>query len=237
MRISLTDARKLGIKIPGEKAKRKTTPAVKDADGKPVTGKAKTRLRLADYGRSSLKFEIDLPADPQPKERPRTVINMGALISAFVEARGSVAKFKQLIGRGSDDNAPAGEKKKRPSISHTYTPKNTADYEDLILKHATVAMANAGLKPFECPVKTHVHLVFEGDPETWPTSPGDGDADNLEKAVLDALNNVVYIDDRLVVRSIRTKSCGPKPRLIVKVSPVSRGASAVRRLSSSSALG
>jgi Holliday junction resolvase RusA-like endonuclease len=84
-----------------------------------------------------------------------------------------------------------------------------------------VAMATARMKPFECPVKTHVHLVFKGDPDTWPTSPGDGDADNLEKAVLDALNKIVYADDRLVVRSIRTKSCGEKPRLIVKVSPAS----------------
>ncbi|MBY3433429.1 RusA family crossover junction endodeoxyribonuclease [Rhizobium laguerreae] len=133
-------------------------------------------------------------------------MNTGAVVGAFIEAKGNVGKFKELL---------AGR------MSHTYTPKNTANYEDIILQHATVAMATARLKPFECPVKTHVHLVFKGDPGEWPTSPGDGDADNLEKAVLDALNKVVYVDDRLVVRSIRTKSCGDKPRLIVKVSPAS----------------
>jgi Holliday junction resolvase RusA-like endonuclease len=226
MRISLSDAKKLGIKVPQDKAKvsGRASPA-KDGNvtsskaGRQSGGKARTRLPVGDYGRQVLRFEIDLPADPQPKERPRTVINMGALVSAFVEARGNVGRFKQLIGRGGDGAAPRDGK--RQSISHTYTPKNTAVYEDLIIKHATVAMAKAGLSPFEGPVKTHVHLVFKGEADTWPTSPGDGDADNLEKAVLDALNKVVYVDDRLVVRSIRTKSCGPVARLIVKVSPVS----------------
>lgn len=220
MRISVQQAKALGIQIPGaKKAARKPK-----AEGEPVVArpKGKNRAAVADYGTSVVRFEIDLPDDPQPKERPRTVVNVGGLIAAFVEARGSVAKFKELIGRSKDEGqGKGGEKKKRIPISHTYTPKNTADYEDLILKHATVAMAEARMKPFECPVKTHVHLVFKGDPETWPTSPGDGDADNLEKAVLDALNKVVYADDRLVVRSIRTKSCGERPRLIVKVSPVS----------------
>lgn len=217
MRISLQQAKALGIKVPSAK---KTSGAVKVSNGRPAAkpkAKGKNRSPVGDHGKSVLRFEIDLPSDPQPKERPRTVVNVGALIAAFVEAKGSLAKFKAMISRKSED----GDGSKRMSISHTYTPKNTADYEALILNHARVAMAKEGMKPFDCPVKTHVHFVFKGDPDTWPTSPGDGDADNLEKAVLDALNKVVYADDRLVVRSFRTKSCGERPRLIVKVSPVS----------------
>ncbi|MCS4089517.1 RusA family crossover junction endodeoxyribonuclease [Rhizobium sp. BK176] len=202
MRISVQQAKALGIKVPGAKG----TARKAGEPGKAKT-KGKNRASVSDYGRQSVRFEIDLPADPQPKERPRTVMNTGAIVGAFIEAKGNVGRFKELL---------AGR------MSHTYTPKNTADYEDLILTHARVAMATAKMQPFECPVKTHVHLVFKGDPDEWPTSPGDGDADNLEKAVLDALNKVVYVDDRLVVRSIRTKSCGDRPRLIVKVSPASR---------------
>lgn len=219
MRISVQQAKALGIAIPG--AKKPARKAAVPGEAKTPKPKGKNRAAVGDYGNRAIRFEVDLPDDPQPKERPRTVVNVSALIGAFIEARGSVAKFKELIGRKSSGEGDGAGKKRIP-ISHTYTPKNTADYEDLILKHATVAMANAKMTSFDCPVKTHVHLVFKGDPGTWPTSPGDGDADNLEKAVLDALNKVVYADDRLVVRSIRTKSCGEKPRLIVKVSPVSR---------------
>jgi Holliday junction resolvase RusA-like endonuclease len=219
MRISVQQAKALGITIPGAKKTARKLGAPGEA--KSPKPKGKNRAPFGDYGTQAIRFEIELPDDPQPKERPRTVVNISALIAAFIEARGSVAKFKELIARRSSGDGDSSGKKRIP-ISHTYTPKNTADYEDLIFKHATFAMATAKMLPFECPVKTHVHLVFKGDPETWPTSPGDGDADNLEKAVLDALNKVVYADDRLVVRSIRTKSCGEKARLIVKVSPVSR---------------
>jgi Holliday junction resolvase RusA-like endonuclease len=219
MRISLQQAKALGITIPS--AKKASRKAAAPGEAKSRRPKGKNRAAVGDYGSRAIRFEIDLPDDPQPKERPRTVVNVSGLITAFIEARGSVAKFKELIARKPSGEGDAAGKKKIP-ISHTYTPKNTADYEDLILNHARVAMATAKMTPFECPVKTHVHLVFKGDPGEWPTSPGDGDADNLEKAVLDALNKVVYVDDRLVVRSIRTKSCGERPRLIVKVSPASK---------------
>jgi Holliday junction resolvase RusA-like endonuclease len=210
MRLSVKEFKLLEQKL-GKNAQQPKSaskkPSAPKKEGSPSKPRGKNRAKIDDYGAQFIKFEIDLPSDPQPKERPRTVMNTGAIVNAFIQAKGNVGRFKELLGG---------------RMSHTYTPKNTAVYEDLILKHATVAMASARMKPFECPVKTHVHLVFKGDADTWPTSPGDGDADNLEKAVLDALNKIVYADDRLVVRSIRTKSCGEKPRLIVKVSPMSK---------------
>jgi Holliday junction resolvase RusA-like endonuclease len=206
MRISIKDAKLLGIVVNDDKAGKKGR-GPDEKTRKPSTSRGKNRLAAHDYGKAAIRFDIDLPDDPQPKERPRTVINMKVIFDAFVQARGNLSRFKELI---------------KGRTSHTYTPKNTAEYEAMITQTAMSAMAQARLKPFECPVKTHIHLVFKGDPDTWPTSPGDGDADNLEKAVLDALNKVVYADDRLVVRSIRTKSCGPKARLSVKVAAMSR---------------
>jgi Holliday junction resolvase RusA-like endonuclease len=210
MRISLEQAKRLGIAVPKQGGT-----AVRKARAAPGKAKGKDRLARVRYPAAAVTFEIDLPSDPQPKERPRTVVNTASLVKAFVEARGNLSAFKAMISRDREGGRDAPQ---RIRTSHTYTPKNTADYEELVRVHAMAAMARAGLKPFEVPVKTHVHLVFEGEEDTWPTSPGDGDADNLEKAVLDALNKVVFADDRLVVMSVRSKSCGPKARLVVRVS-------------------
>ena len=196
MRITESQARKFGIGA-----------AKKAKDGKPAKERKSTKQRLIKdfYGSDVISFVVDLPIDPQPKERPRTVVDKRALANAFSAARGSRERFEQLIAQ---------------KTSRTFTPKNTVDYENIIKSHAMVAMAKAKKKPFECPVKTHIHLVFKGQSNEWPTSHSDGDVDNLEKAVLDALNKIVYSDDRLVVRSIRTKSCGPTAKVMIQVSPV-----------------
>ena len=187
MRISVSQAKLLGIKTSKSKPKKST----------------KSRMRRAYYNSDVVRFEVPLSFDPQPKERPRTVVDKKSIISAFHAAKGNPVKFEQLIAN---------------KISRTYTPKNTVDYEDIIKAHAMSEMSKCRIKTFDCPVKTHTHFVFKGDENDWPTSHGDGDADNLEKAVLDALNKIVYTDDRLVVKSTRSKSCGPIPKVIIKVS-------------------
>lgn len=187
MRISASQAKLLGIKTSKSKPRKST----------------KSRMKRSYYNSNVVKFEIILPFDPQPKERPRTVIDKKSIISAFHAAKGNPAKFEQLISN---------------KTSRTYTPKNTVDYEGIIKANAMSEMSKNRIKPFDCPVKTHTHFVFKGDENDWPTSHSDGDADNLEKAILDALNKVVYTDDRLVVKSTRSKSCGPNPKVIIKVS-------------------
>lgn len=202
MRISLADARRLGIKVPGKRGDGKNPPGKTRARKK----RGRDRAAKADYGSAVVNFEVALNDDPQPKERPRTVINMEGVMNAFRMAGGNAAKFEGLL---------------KGRMARTYTPANTGRYEKLVRAHAAAAMAAAGLAPFECPVKTHVHLVLRGDPATHPTSPADGDADNLEKAVLDALNGTVFADDRLVVRSVRSKSCGPVAKVVVRVAALS----------------
>lgn len=196
MRITEKQAKALGIDL-GKTKKTKAAAAV-PGEPKPKSGRA-VRGPTASF---SFAMSVDLPYDPQTKERPRTVVNQESLVGAFVEAKGSVKRFRELL---------------KGRMSRTYTPKNTADYEALVQAAAMVEMARAKLKVYEGPVETEVHFVFKGEAGTWPTALGDGDADNLEKAVFDALNGVVFKDDRFVVRSTRTKSCGPAPRLIVAV--------------------
>jgi Holliday junction resolvase RusA-like endonuclease len=196
VRISEKQAKALGIDI-GKAKRPKPAPSAAEVQ-RPKSGRS---LRI-EHPPASFEMVLDLPYDPQTKERPRTVVNAESLVGAFVEAKGNAKRFRELL---------------KGRMSRTYTPKNTADYESLVRAAAMVEMAKARLQLFECPVETDLHFVFKGDGETWPTALGDGDADNLEKAVLDALNGVVFKDDRLVVRSTRSKSCGPVARLVVAV--------------------
>lgn len=191
-RISIAQARKMGIKIPGA-----STPKTK---GSSETGR--NRAGVISYEGDPIEFTVPLAHDPKPKERPRTAVDHNALKSAFLASRGKLSVFMDMVSK---------------QISRTYTPKATLDYEKVIKGAAEVAMLKR--KVLECPLETSITLVLQGDPKTWPTSRLDGDADNLEKAVLDALNGIVFKDDSLVVRSSREKICGETPMVIVRVSP------------------
>lgn len=189
-RISLAQAKRLGIQISSTQKK----------EGKP--GKGRNRFAKDAFQGAPLEFTIPLASDPKPKKRPRTVTDTSAIKSAFLAARGNLTVFMEMIGKRS---------------SRTYTPEETIAYEETLRQAARVAMLKREI--FTCPIETHITFVLAGDPNTWPTSPRDGDADNLEKAVFDAFNGIVFDDDRLVVRSFREKICGHSPEIRVKISP------------------
>lgn len=113
---------------------------------------------------------------------------------------------------------PVGKARPRAGVHGFYTPKKTADYEALIAGAALEAMKQAGLRVADKPVSVTLRFTFE-PPKSWTkaarmaalagmphTSKPDGD--NLEKAVLDAMNGVVYRDDCLVWQSTRVKMYG-----------------------------
>lgn len=193
MRLTEAQARKMGLKLA-------PAPSKARAGGRSAKGRDRAP-RTAQPG-DAVEFRVALATDPRPKERPRTVASMDALRAAFLASRGSLEAFM----RHAADR-----------ISRTYTPKSTADYEKVVAEASTAAMGVR--EPFACAVETTITLVLAGDPESWPTSRLDGDADNLEKAVLDAMNGIVFADDRLVVRSYREKKCGPRPEILVRVEP------------------
>lgn len=88
---------------------------------------------------------------------------------------------------------------------HTYTPDRTAGFERQVAMFANRAMA--GKVPIKRPVAMKLIFMFEGEDGLWPTDVTDGDIDNLEKAIKDALNGIAYLDDRLVVELEKTKIC------------------------------
>lgn len=120
--------------------------------------------------------------------------------------------------------------KARPRFSrrsgHTYTPQKTVDYESRIRE----AFLEAGGEKLErnCYVSVSVTAYFP-IPQSWPKikrawaeeriiEPGvKPDADNILKAVLDALNGVAYEDDSqvILVKVWKTYSTTPGLRITV----------------------
>lgn len=124
--------------------------------------------------------------------------------------------------------APQG--KGRPRFSratgHAYTPEKTRSYEGVIRYAAQQAMGDAA--PFDGPVTLEISAFFDV-PRSWSrkrrASALDGrvsptsrpDLTNIEKAVEDAINTVVFRDDAQIVAKHSTKSFADVPRLEVAV--------------------
>lgn len=126
--------------------------------------------------------------------------------------------------------------KQRPRIgkagafSRMFTPAKTQSYEAMVATFAHQAMAGAPL--LEGPLEVGMDIVLE-IPASWsgvkqrravlgellPTTKPD--IDNVEKAVFDALNGVVWRDDVQVVRVVKAKRYGRSPGVSVAVKAAS----------------
>lgn len=108
----------------------------------------------------------------------------------------------------------------------TFTPAKTRNYENLVKLEAGRVMAGKPL--IEGPVKLSVIASLQ-IPQSWskkkqaaalegtllPTSRPD--VDNYAKAVLDALNEVVFRDDSQVVQLIARKRYSERPGLTIQI--------------------
>lgn len=93
----------------------------------------------------------------------------------------------------------------RFSKGHAYTPKRTREYEKYIADTVEMVLAENAV---DYPVSLGVSIQVKV-PKSWPAVkaalayqgvlyPTVGDLDNKLKAVSDALNGLVYIDDNLI---------------------------------------
>lgn len=118
--------------------------------------------------------------------------------------------------------------KVRPRIRH-YTPEKTRSWEDAVAMIARSAMR--GRKPFDGPVRIDYVATFV-PPESWPRWKRDlalaghvhhtmkPDRDNIDKALCDALNGIVWLDDTYAVGGGQRKLYGPEAQLSVCVTPL-----------------
>ena len=124
---------------------------------------------------------------------------------------------------------PVGPKpKQRPQHGrgYTYTPKETREYEQLVGIYARMAIKG----PLEGAISVKVDFYMP-IPKSWtkgkkqlaelgkirPASKPD--LDNLEKALFDGMNGIVWIDDAQVVEVHKAEWYGD-PRTVVEISEV-----------------
>jgi len=125
------------------------------------------------------------------------------------------------------DGQPKGKGRPRFGRGRTYTDATTQRYEDAIRWQARSAMV--GRKPFAGPVKVRVYAEYQ-IPKSWPKAKREAamaggvyhtgrgsDIDNTAK-LMDALNGIVWNDDRQVVHIIAWKKYGPEPHVSFVVS-------------------
>jgi Holliday junction resolvase RusA-like endonuclease len=128
--------------------------------------------------------------------------------------------YGEPIGKGRPRFA------KRGNFVSTYTPQKTKTYEDEIRLMAKAAMGAS--EPLETPVTVAIYIRV-GIPTSFskqkrkdalanierPTKKPD--ADNILKCFLDAMNGIVYIDDKQVVNIHLTKVYSEIPAVEVMV--------------------
>lgn len=122
------------------------------------------------------------------------------------------------------------EPKERARGKNFYTPKDTRRYEAYVRDAAIDRMRELRIKRIERSVVVHLE-VRDQIPSSMPQwqvrlanarlffEHTGGDLDNKEKAVLDALNRVVYRDDRLVVQVYKYRCFHPVAGFKLTVTP------------------
>lgn len=119
---------------------------------------------------------------------------------------------------------------RRGNFVSTYTPEKTASYENLVKVKAQEAMAGRPL--IDCAVCVGIHL-FVTPPTSWSQKKqfaavsGNGiypttkpDVDNVIKGIFDAMNEIVWKDDKQVVDVVVSKRYCTTARAVVEVFPL-----------------
>lgn len=116
----------------------------------------------------------------------------------------------------------------RGGFVRMYTPAATLAYEQQIARLAQIARGEFPV--LQTPMSLRV-VAHHSIPISWSKKkqqlalageviPGKPDLDNVAKAVLDALNGVIYADDKQVVRLVAEKKYSFDPRVEVYVHEV-----------------
>lgn len=119
---------------------------------------------------------------------------------------------------------------RRAQLGHSYTPDRTVRFEDRLSLAAQTAMA--GRPPLDGPLNLVVEMHFPvppSKPKRWREAALSGqirptvkpDWDNGGK-LTDALNLIVWVDDKQIVDARVVKFYSTNPRTVVTVSPINQ---------------
>lgn len=123
---------------------------------------------------------------------------------------------------------PKGRPRMNRYTGACYTPKTTHDFEEKVKMYAFRAMVESKAKILEGNHLVRVSILFMmKKPSKWKKAQKElttgqfaickGDVDNLAKAILDGMNEVVYRDDQQVVSLVVSKHFADEPRTIVTI--------------------
>lgn len=114
-----------------------------------------------------------------------------------------------------------------------YTPTKTADYEAMLAKCAREALLTAGPMCVDLPIDLTV-AVTRGPLKSWSRKKaehmrgrcvtGKPDADNIAKAIADALNGVAYLDDAQIADLHITRRWGAYEEVRITVTALDEDA-------------
>jgi Holliday junction resolvase RusA-like endonuclease len=111
-------------------------------------------------------------------------------------------------------------------VMSSHTPEKTVQYENRVAAAAHEAMA--GIAPWTLPVAVDIEIGLEV-PASWSEKKRRAcyaqligatkkpDMDNIEKAVIDGMNAIVFDDDCRVVQKSTVKQYAATPGVVVKV--------------------
>ena len=126
------------------------------------------------------------------------------------------------------DGAPVIGKGNRPVVKH-YTPAKTVSYENLVKFYAQQAMQ--GRAPLQCAVAV-VLKSFVTPPASWSKRKKERalageifpevkpDFDNIQKIMCDAVNKIVWDDDKRVCDVVFRKRYDSVSRVVMGVKPL-----------------
>lgn len=113
----------------------------------------------------------------------------------------------------------------------TYTPEQTAVYENLVKVMFMQAYPVTQPIPQNIPLEAHITAFFPIPKSVSKSRAADmergfelptkkPDTDNIAKIILDSLNGIAYHDDAQIVRLTVVKSYSREPRVTVEISEV-----------------
>ena len=150
-----------------------------------------------------LRVRFEVPGDPVGKGRARATVRRGKN-GAPIYANGRIV------------------------LGH-YTPQKTVTYESTVALFAAQAMA--GRPPVRAGLALNLDIRL-AIPPSWSKKKQAAaragtllatkkpDADNVEKAIKDACNGVVWTDDVLVVRCTKAKTFSDSPGVTVEIEQI-----------------